>query len=73
MIKTCAATAAPFVTGALAERGIRSFGWAISLAGSLKMVYDIGIIVRFGRPAGENTTRERDLETEAGGDRNEHD
>ncbi|KAL4993711.1 major facilitator superfamily domain-containing protein [Aspergillus recurvatus] len=45
VVKTSAQSAGPLITGVLADRGV--FGASFTLAGMLKCVYDLGILVSF--------------------------
>ncbi|KAL4801761.1 major facilitator superfamily domain-containing protein [Aspergillus unguis] len=45
VVKTSAQSLGPLITGVLADRGL--FGVSFTLAGVLKMVYDLGILVSF--------------------------
>ncbi|KAL4987752.1 major facilitator superfamily domain-containing protein [Aspergillus falconensis] len=45
VVKTSAQSAGPLITGVLADRGI--FGASFTLAGMLKCIYDLGILVSF--------------------------
>ncbi|KKK23480.1 hypothetical protein P175DRAFT_0514435 [Aspergillus ochraceoroseus IBT 24754] len=60
VVKTSAQSLGPLITGILAERGY--FGVSFTLAGILKCVYDIGILLSFvglekGRRAGSNASQ----------------
>lgn len=52
VVKTCTQSLGPLLTGVLAEHGL--FGYSFIIAGSLKAVYDIGMLVCF---AGRDPSR----------------
>lgn len=45
VVKTSTQSAGPLITGVLADKGV--FGASFTLAGVLKCVYDLGILVSF--------------------------
>lgn len=45
VVKTCSQSVAPLITGVLAENNL--FGVSFTLAGILKAMYDIGMLVCF--------------------------
>ncbi|KAL4738099.1 major facilitator superfamily domain-containing protein [Aspergillus similis] len=55
VVKTSTQSAGPLITGVLADRGV--FGTSFTLAGVLKCIYDLGILVSF---LGLENERERD-------------
>ncbi|KAL4777934.1 hypothetical protein BJX76DRAFT_363214 [Aspergillus varians] len=55
VVKTATQSLGPLITGVLADRGF--FGVSFTLAGILKCVYDIGILISF---VGLERARERD-------------
>lgn len=61
VVKTSAQSMGPLITGVLADRGF--FGASFTLAGILKCVYDIGILISFvGLEKGREREREREWE-----------
>ncbi|KAL3262169.1 hypothetical protein ABHI18_003038 [Aspergillus niger] len=63
VVKTCAQSLGPLLTGILADRGV--FGLSFTIAGILKAVYDIGMLLSFAgkekqqrRPAPRNEDEE---------------
>ncbi|EHA26028.1 hypothetical protein CBS63078_9072 [Aspergillus niger] len=63
VVKTCAQSLGPLLTGILADRGV--FGVSFTIAGILKAVYDIGMLLSFAgkekqqrRPAPRNEDEE---------------
>ncbi|KAL4959201.1 putative MFS transporter [Aspergillus stella-maris] len=65
VVKTSAQSLGPLVTGVLAEKGF--FGLSFCLAGSLKVVYDLGILGSFLGLRGDKDSK-RDLGREQEGD-----
>lgn len=56
--RTCCQSLGPFITGVLADRGI--FGLSFTIAGILKAVYDIGMLLCF---AGKDPSRTEAFDT----------
>lgn len=65
VVKTSAQSMGPLITGVLADRG--SFGASFTLAGTLKCVYDIGILISFvGLEKGKDSEGERERVSQGG-------
>ncbi|OJJ08953.1 hypothetical protein ASPVEDRAFT_48073 [Aspergillus versicolor CBS 583.65] len=65
VVKTSAQSMGPLITGVLADRGC--FGASFTLAGILKCVYDIGILISFvGLEKGRERERERERVSQGG-------
>lgn len=70
VIKTCSQSVGPLLTGLLAARG--HFGVSFVLAGILKAIYDIGMLLRFGgietkERANERQRQQNGSEEDGGG------
>ncbi|KAL4955480.1 major facilitator superfamily domain-containing protein [Aspergillus filifer] len=69
VVKTSAQSLGPLVTGILAEKGF--FGLSFCIAGSLKVVYDLGILGSFlGLRGDKDSKRDMSGEQEGGEERN---
>jgi sugar phosphate permease len=60
VVKTCTQSLGPLITGVMADHGL--FGASFTLAGILKAIYDIGMLMSF---AGKEPARRR-AESQAG-------
>jgi hypothetical protein len=69
VVKTCSQSVGPLLTGLLAARGY--FGVSFVLAGILKAIYDIGMLLRFGgietKRANERQRQQNGSEEDGGG------
>ncbi|RAK83998.1 MFS general substrate transporter [Aspergillus costaricaensis CBS 115574] len=64
VVKTCAQSLGPLLTGILADRGV--FGLSFTIAGILKAVYDIGMLLSFaGKEKQQRRPAPRDEDEEA--------
>ena len=63
VVKTCTQSAGPLLTGILAEH--ERFGWSFTIAGILKAMYDIGMLICFaGKEASPKPVSEEEGEEE---------
>lgn len=63
VVKTCTQSVGPLTTGLLAEN--KHFGWSFTIAGILKALYDIGMLICF---AGKEAPRPKRVSEEDGED-----
>ncbi|OJJ50248.1 hypothetical protein ASPZODRAFT_128876 [Penicilliopsis zonata CBS 506.65] len=61
VVKTTAQSAGPYITGFMADHGL--FGWSFTVAGILKVVYDLGMLFTF---AGTEPAKKKPASTEEG-------
>lgn len=66
VVKTCSQSVGPLLTGVLAGRGY--FYVSFVVAGILKAIYDIGMLLTFGGKESEERSKRRQEERQQNGD-----